>query len=154
MISRLPPARREEFVMPLPAFSRCIPMCVLALASFGAADGAGAWTFRTVYAFKGGNDGAIPLAAVMETGGKLYGTTSQGGSSGCGNSGCGTVFRLTTTGKERILYSFGSISGDGNTPRAPLLNVGGILYGTAEQGGIGDGVIFSITPSGTENTLH
>jgi uncharacterized repeat protein (TIGR03803 family) len=61
---------------------------------------------------------------------------------------------VTTTGREKVLYSFGSVSGDGNTPRAPLLNVKGTLYGTAEQGGIGDGVIFTITPKGTENTIH
>jgi uncharacterized repeat protein (TIGR03803 family) len=136
------------------AFRKCIPLCVLALASFGAAGGAGAWTFRTVYAFQGGNDGAVPLAAVMETGGVLYGTTSQGGSSNCGNSGCGTIFQVTTTGQESVLATFGYGYSDGNTPRAPLLNVSGTLYGTAEQGGIGDGVIFSVTPSGTENTLH
>jgi uncharacterized repeat protein (TIGR03803 family) len=143
--------------MPRLVFRRGIPACVLALATFGwggLADAA--WTFKRVYSFQGGNDGAQPLPAVVETGGKLYGTTALGGGPGCGNTGCGTVFRLTTTGKEKVLASFGISSGgyDGNTPRAPLLNVSGTLYGTTEEGGIGDGVIFSITPAGTENTLH
>jgi uncharacterized repeat protein (TIGR03803 family) len=141
--------------MPPLVFRKLIPVCVLALATFGPLHEANAaWTFTRVHSFKGGNDGAEPLAALMETGGNLYGTTAQGGGSGCGNSGCGTVFRVTTTGREKVLFSFGSGGASGNTPRAPLLNVGGTLYGTTEQGGTGNGVIFSITRRGTENTLY
>ena len=41
--------------------------------------------------------------------GLLYGTTDAGGFSDAGNcsSGCGTVFSLTTTGTEQIIYSCG-----------------------------------------------
>lgn len=136
------------------AFRKYMPACALVavvLCAFGSAD---AWTLKTVYAFKGGNDGSTPLAAVTATAGKLYGTTQQGGGSGCGNSGCGTIFSVTTTGTETVPFNFGSGGSGGNYPRAALLNVGGTLYGTTESGGIGDGVIFSITPGGSENTLH
>ena len=132
---------------------KCIPACVLALATFGPLH-AEAWTFKTLYTFQGGNDGSQPLAAVTATGGKLYGTTLQGGGSGCGNTGCGVVFAMTTTGTESVIFSFNGGS-QGNSPRAPLLNVGGTLYSTAEFGGnASGGVIFSITPAGTENTLY
>lgn len=136
-------------------FKRCIPVCVLALATVTSLHGAdAAFIYTKLHDFKGGSDGADPLAPLMETGGNLYGTTAKGGGSGCGNAGCGTIFRVTTTGKEKVLFSFGDGGANGNTPRSPLLNVKGTLYGTAESGGTGNGVIFTITPRGTENTLY
>jgi len=108
-------------------------------------------TFKTLYAFHGGNDGSQPNAALIETGGELYGTTAEGGGPSCGNTGCGTVFSMTTGGKEAVLYSFGA---NGNTPMGSLTNMGGTFYGTTEFGGSGDGVVFSMTPAGTEQVLH
>jgi len=55
-------------------------------------------TETVVYAFKGGRDGALPVSGLTDTGGALWGTTSQGGGTGCaadGAVGCGTVFSLT-----------------------------------------------------------
>ena len=43
-----------------------------------------------VYLFKGGRDGAGPGAGLIEVGGKLYGTTPDGG-----DHGFGTVFSVT-----------------------------------------------------------
>src|SRR6202035_3441636 len=58
-----------------------------------------------------GNDGAYPVAALVQgTDGNFYGTTSQGGSGGpCPyvyEGGCGTLFKMTPAGKLATLYSF------------------------------------------------
>jgi uncharacterized repeat protein (TIGR03803 family) len=61
------------------------------------------------------------------------------------------AFSITPSGAETLLYSFKGASGDGEDP-AGLLNVKGMLYGTAKSGGArDDGTVFKITTSGTEN---
>jgi len=115
-----------------------------------------------VYSFKGGSDGAEPQAGLIEVGGALYGTTFLGGTA-CGyEDGCGTVFQITTAGVEKVLHSFGNGS-DGTFPRAPLIDVGGTLYGTTQYGGstvCGEseanhcGTVFKITVAGEETVLH
>ena len=136
-------------------FAKYVPACVLAVAIFGPFGRAdAAWTLKTVYAFGGGDDASDSLAPLVETGGKFYGTSYQGGGSGCGDSGCGAIFSVTKKGKETVPFSFGSGGSGGNSPRAPLLNVGGTFYGTTEYGGTGNGVVFTVTPSGTQNVVH
>jgi uncharacterized repeat protein (TIGR03803 family) len=59
-------------------------------------------TYPVIYSFKGGStDGAAPSAPLLEVGGTLYGTTASRG-----ESGNGTVFSITTSGVETVLYSF------------------------------------------------
>ena len=117
---------------------------------------------KIVYRFRGGSDGAQPNGDLIDVNGTLYGTTEFGGSSHCwDNHGCGTVFSLTTTGKEKVLHSF--IGGckncrDGSLPYG-LIDVNGTLYGTAQGGGISQGyyccgIFYSITTSGKEKVLH
>jgi uncharacterized repeat protein (TIGR03803 family) len=107
-----------------------------------------------LYSFKSGSrDGANPSARLLYVNGTLYGTTSHGGAN-CGGAGCGTVFKITTSGKETLLHSFGA-AGDGAYPIAGLRNLNGMLYGTtSEQGANGHGTVFAITPSGSETVLH
>jgi len=51
-------------------------------------------SFETLHSFKG-SDGAAPYAGLLaDKSGNLYGTTAQGGGTGCGGAGCGTVFAL------------------------------------------------------------
>jgi uncharacterized repeat protein (TIGR03803 family) len=111
-----------------------------------------ALSYQELYSFAGGPDGADPNAALIDVDGALYGTTSAGGADGGG----GTVFSITTSGAEKVLYSF-SRSGrpDGNSPRG-VIDVGGTLYGTAEGGGsrLRRGTVFSITPSSVVNVLY
>jgi hypothetical protein len=54
------------------------------------------------------SDGAHPVAGlVRDAAGNLYGTIEQGGDLTCSlESGCGTVLKIETTGKEKLLYSF------------------------------------------------
>jgi uncharacterized repeat protein (TIGR03803 family) len=111
---------------------------------------------RVVYAFKGGSDGQFPLGALINVGGTLYGTTSGGG-----GGSQGTVFSIDpTTGAERVVYAFNGAS-DGGIPSAPLISVGGTLYGTAGTNSVlrvcsfNCGTVFSIYPTtGAETTLY
>jgi uncharacterized repeat protein (TIGR03803 family) len=67
--------------------------------------------------------------------------------------GCGTVFSITPSGKEKVLYRFSGP--DGAYPDVTLLNVNGILYGTTFFGGAyNEGTVFSITRSGHETVLY
>ncbi len=56
----------------------------------------------------------------------------------------------------KVLYNFGSSSGDGIDPNAALKYVRGAFYGTTFSGGEygSGGTVFSITTSGTEKVLH
>lgn len=107
-----------------------------------------------VYSFQGGNDGGIPVPGLINVGGTLYGTTSNGGGSRSCIGGCGTVFRLdpTNTSSYRLVYSFTGRNGDGINPSAPLIDVDGILYGTTLLGGSpncsgGCGTVFRLDPT-------
>lgn len=88
--------------------------------------------------------------------GMLYGTTGQGYGSECNGFGCGTVFEISTTGKEQVLYHFHPGAG-GFYPRNTLLALNGSLYGMTVQGGTtsvgcgnalryGCGTVFEVTP--------
>lgn len=110
---------------------------------------------RVLHSFDGAN-GALPNAGLIDVNGRLYGTTTAGGANRCLGAGCGTVFSVSTSGREKLLHSFGFGSGsDGMDPVASLIDVKGTLYGTTIAGGTyGVGTVFSITTSGTEKVLH
>lgn len=107
------------------------------------------WTENVLHSFTGGNDGSYPGTPyatawlIIGPGGKLYGTTYDGGTA---NSG--TVVEVnSSTGKEKVLYSF--LGGaDGANPQAGLITgAGGKLYGTTFDGGAANvGTVFSLTP--------
>ena len=113
---------------------------------------------KVLYSFAGDPDGASPLAALVDVNGTLYGTTSGGGAY---PAEAGTVFSVTTSGKEHVLHSFGSPH-DGWYPGGRLLARKGTLYGTTSQGGVykqgggaqGGGIVFSITTGGAEKVLY
>jgi uncharacterized repeat protein (TIGR03803 family) len=117
-----------------------------------------------LYSFKGGaNDGAYPLGGLTYVKSAFYGTTS-GGSNACkgcfNNPGDGTIFRITPSGTESLVYKFKNYPSDGAVPRGDLLYRNGTFYGTTEYGGAncavsyGCGTIFSSTPSGSETMLY
>jgi hypothetical protein len=79
-------------------------------------------SFRVLHRFGGSPDGAIPLANLIDVNGTLYGTTSEGGRSGCGYGlGCGTVYSVTTTGSEKVRHIFAGGT-DGFLPAAALID--------------------------------
>jgi uncharacterized repeat protein (TIGR03803 family) len=82
-----------------------------------------------------------------------------GGGSGCGGSGYGVVFKLSANGTFSMLHSFNGAN-DGPLPQSGLIADGaGNLYGTTAGGGSGCGtsgcgVVFKLSPSGTETVLY
>ena len=110
---------------------------------------------KVLYTFTGETDGYLPNGTlVRDSEGNLYGTTQRGGDNNCDEGGCGVVFKLDTTGRETVLYSFTGGS-DGANPIASLIqDSAGNLYGTASAGGIFDGacvglgcgVVFKLQP--------
>jgi uncharacterized repeat protein (TIGR03803 family) len=104
-----------------------------------------------IYSFGGGNDGATPNPGLVRDGaGNLYGTTSSGG---VGNHG--TVFKVSSTGKETLLYTFTGGT-DGGLPNGELLrDNSGDIYGTTQLGGaFGEGTVFKVDSNGNETVLY
>jgi len=115
-------------------------------------DGTG---FTVLYTFTGGSDGANPFSSLILSGSTLYGTASLGG------SGYGTVFSISTSGSGfTVLHTFTGTNGaDGAYPMGGLVLSGSTLYGTAEEGGVGQGLfydsgtVFSLSTTGTNFTV-
>jgi uncharacterized repeat protein (TIGR03803 family) len=97
-------------------------------------------------------DGAFPNPELVRDGkGNFYGTTQSGGA-----NGVGTVFKLTPSGTESVLYSFVHDGYNGYQPASGLVRDGkGNLYGTTLNGGLlADGSIYELTPKGIETVLY
>jgi uncharacterized repeat protein (TIGR03803 family) len=110
------------------------------------------------------SDGSEPTGLIQGSDGNFYGTTQNGGANACSNQGgthdCGTVFKITPTGVETVLHSFGASLADGVAPSGPFLQASdGAFYGTTVAGGglcapTGCGTLFKITPAGDETILY
>lgn len=121
-------------------------------------------TVTLLYSFCGGYNGSYPNAGLVQgPDGYLYGTTFYGGT-----NGLGTVYKVSTNGVFKSLYSFGAVVDangnqlDGAQPFAGLaVGSDGTLYGVTEFGGTyvnengdTDGILFKMTPDGVPTTLH
>ncbi len=107
-----------------------------------------------MYAFEGGSDGAQPEAGLLAVNGALLGTTYAGGNASSCTGGCGTVYRVRTSGTERVLHRFSGGS-DGANPMSGLVEIGQTFYGTTFNGGANRyGTVFSVNPFGSERVLH
>lgn len=126
--------------------------CATLVANTGSAR---AGTYREVYAFQGGSDGAYP-GGLLVIGTTLFGVTSSGGGSRHCSGGCGTVFALDlATDTERVVYSFKD-GPDGASPSGRLIHSGDILYGvTAGDLRLNKGTAFALNrKTHIETTLH
>jgi uncharacterized repeat protein (TIGR03803 family) len=112
-----------------------------------------------LHSFSGGADGANPNSGLIDVNGTLYGTTESGGGTACEGNGCGTIYSITTSGQETVLYSFRGGT-DGVDPISGVIDVNGTLYGTTAWGGskncrgAGCGTVYSLSLSGAEQVLH
>jgi uncharacterized repeat protein (TIGR03803 family) len=118
-------------------------------------------TETTLYSFSGSPDGYVPLAGLIkDSDGNLYGTTAYGGL-----YGFGTIFEVSKTGVETVLYSFSGYPADGEYPQAGLArDAAGNLFGTTQYGGPGPcqingftegcGTVFMLSNTGVETVLH
>lgn len=120
---------------------------------------------RVLYAFKGGADGAFPSGPLSYLNGELYGVTVSGGSGCTQYHGCGTIFEVSLSGSERVLFRFGG----GLNPAFPagrLAYANGAFYGEADGNDPVSirncqahkahrcGIIFKVTPAGHVSAFY
>ncbi len=118
-----------------------------------------AGVYTILHNFTGGNDGSNPGSGlVADHAGNLYGTTVNGGTAG-GTAGQGVVYKLDPAGAETVLYTFTGLT-DGGQPYAGVIrDAEGNLYGTTVNGNQPSGyylcgVVYKLSPDGTETVLH
>ena len=120
--------------------------------------GASGWRMTTLYRFRGGYDGAYPVAVpVFGPDGALYGTTSGGGG-GCRSYGCGTVYRLAPQASacktalcewtETVLYRAAPDNGEELEGQVLFDQVGNIYSTVALAGANDGGYVFELKPYG------
>lgn len=116
-----------------------------------------AQTYTVLYTFTGQPDGKDPSSGLLRISSRplsldTYGTTLQGGT-----NDKGSIFKLSATGQETVLYSFTG-GADGGFPQLNgvlLRDSAGNLYGTTIGGGTSNcGVVFQLAPTGTETVVH
>ena len=114
-----------------------------------------AQTFRVLYNFTDGADGATPNGIAIDASGDLYGTTLSPGA--CFTGGCGGVFRLARSESGWILSSLYHFQGgaDGSWPHSAVTVASdGSLYGTTTAGGGGSCNLGDIPGCGTVYRLQ
>lgn len=137
----------------------CVNAAVFCVLIASCIQSAQAQTYRVLFQFRAGMDGAAPLAGlVSDPNGNLYGTTSSDGA-----FDSGVVFTISAPHKESVLHSFSGRGGDGEYPLAGLVrDAAGDLYGTTANGGVyggscggvGCGTVFKVDSAGKETVLH
>lgn len=114
--------------------------------------------FKILFDFNGvdGFPATTLMFLTQGTDGNFYGTTYLGGS-----AGAGTVFKITPSGEETVLFNFcsdqiGNICPHGANPYAGVIQASdGNFYGTTTGGGQTDeGVVFRVTPDGVMTALY
>jgi uncharacterized repeat protein (TIGR03803 family) len=98
-----------------------------------------------LHSFSGKGDGYYPNGGlVRDAHGNFYGTTNG---AGCTGESCsGSVFELSSSGVETVLYTFKGGS-DGFYPSNLAIDTAGTLFGTTYGGGaFGAGTVFSLVP--------
>jgi uncharacterized repeat protein (TIGR03803 family) len=135
---------------------RILAIALLALGLASASTPAHA-QFSLLYSFgqNSGTDAANPLGAIAQgEDGSLYSTAQNGGA-----NDWGAIFKVSTAGKEKVIYSFCALAGcaDGDSPSTGLtLRPDGHFHGTVgfSAGFTGPGNIFDVSETGTLTTLY
>lgn len=102
-------------------------------------------------------DGQYPQGVILNSRGVVFGITNGGGT----HAGDGVVYKLTydplnDVWHEKVLYDFGSVSGDGCCQVGGLsMDSKGNLYGMSTNGGAhGVGTVWEVSPKGSETILY
>jgi uncharacterized repeat protein (TIGR03803 family) len=107
---------------------------------------------KIIHNFNPTPEGGAPFGPLLQgVDGKLYGTTSGGGS----GSG-GTLFQMSTAGKIVVLVNFSTTNeANGATPFSGVVQGSdGFLYGVASVGGAnGLGTLFKVSTTGANFTV-
>jgi uncharacterized repeat protein (TIGR03803 family) len=119
---------------------------LLLLAGLAAIPSAPAQTYKVLYSFTGGTDGALPFGGVtLDSTGNLYGTTKGDGA----GTTQGSVFKLSPKGRFTLLPNFGSGGAGGGSPYAGLVrDSASNLYGTTSPN------VFKLDPAGNLTVIH
>jgi uncharacterized repeat protein (TIGR03803 family) len=104
------------------------------------------YTQTTLYGFPFADGDRPETGLVSDASGNFYGTTLLGG-----GANVGSVFKLSPSGSESLLYSLSGTSDNGNNsvfPSSLILDTAGNLYGAAEETGSRQyGSIFELSPT-------
>ena len=109
-------------------------------------------TETVLHSFGEGSDGSQPGQLMQAKDGNLYAVTAAGGA-----NGNGSVFGISLTGVETVLYSFPVTNGiDGREPIGSLVQTSdGNFFGLTFTGGADQaGTLFRLTPDGYESVVH
>ena len=109
-------------------------------------------TFTLLHSFAGGTDGCYPYGSVVQDkAGNLYGTTLL-----CGSSLAGTIWKVSTTGKETILHNFSHGPSNGCIPYGGVaVDAKGNLYGVTSGCGANNwGALYELSTTGKFSLLH
>jgi uncharacterized repeat protein (TIGR03803 family) len=115
-----------------------------------------AQTFIVLHRFTGSTEGARPYDALsLDQAGNIYGTTSDNAQ----YQGLGTVFRMASKGRDKVLHTFTG-GADGAFPYSGVVqDASGNLYGTTFEGGnsacpLGCGTVYKIDSTGNKTVLY
>lgn len=122
----------------------------------------GTYTILHAFGSLGSGAAAYPYGSLVEgSDGNFYGASRYGGIGRfdlC-ELGCGTLYRISPTGAETMVYAFSETANgafpNGAVPEGSLIaGSDGNLYGLTSYGGAGWGVIFKSTLTGVESAIY
>src|SRR5581483_90949 len=109
------------------------------------------WQYSVLYKFLGGSDGSFPEGGVaIDNSGNLYGGTAAGG----GATSSGVIYQLSPSGggwNLHVLYTFQGGRDGMNVFNPVVLDQSANVYGTADGGANGAGVLFTVTQTAPGN---
>lgn len=107
---------------------------------------------EVLYSFKNSPDGQGPGGGLAAYNGAYYGVTIGGGNTACPD-GCGTIFKITPTGSETVLYSFTG-GADGQYPYELVGDGQGHFYGVSRSNSNVVEDVFEIDASGQFSSAY
>ncbi len=114
-----------------------------------------AGTEAVIYSFGSlsASEGGMPAGPLVQgTDGNFYGVTSKGGA-----NGTGTLYKITPSGTETVVYSFAApINAIAPAPRGALIQASdGNFYGVTQHGGsLTLGSVYKVSPGGAFSEVH